>query len=171
MLTRAAPHHSVNELVGPRSALVRNLTEAYWAELDTAATYLASATNREGMTAGRIARRLRDAITSNLDHAQRLAVRIKQLHGPVPGPNDFPARRLAVGLPAEPHDNASVLEGAIEAATGAIARYQGILAVAPEAADWVTRDLAVQLIREKETHRQWLQGSLAELGESEASSI
>ena len=31
MLTRAAPHHSVNELVGPRSALVRNLTEAYWA--------------------------------------------------------------------------------------------------------------------------------------------
>ena len=120
MLTRAAPHHSVNELVGSRSALVRKLTEAYWAELETAATYLASSTNREGMTAGRIARRLCDAITSNLVHAQRLAVRIKQLHGAVPGPDDFSARQLALGPPAEPHDNASVLEGAIEAATAAI---------------------------------------------------
>lgn len=171
VLTRAAPHHSVNELVGPRSALVRKLTEAYWAELETAATYLASSTNREGITAGRIARRVCDAITSNLVHAQRLAVRIKQLHGPVPGPDDFSARQLALGPPAEPHHNASVLEGAIEAATAAIARYQGIVAVAPEAADWVTRDLAVQLIREKETHRQSLQGSLVELGESEASAI
>jgi bacterioferritin len=169
--TRAAPHHSVNELVGPRSALVRKLTEAYWAELETAATYLASSTNREGITAGRIARRVCDAITSNLVHAQRLAVRIKQLHGPVPSPDDFSARQLALGPPAEPHDNASVLEGAIEAATAAIARYQGIVAASPEAADWVTRDLAVQLIREKEIHRQWLQGSLVELGESEASAI
>lgn len=171
MLTRAAPHNSVNELVGPSSALVRNLTEAYWAELETAATYLASSTNRDGIAAGRIARRVRDAITSNLDHAERLAVRIKQLHGPVPGPDAFSARQLAVGSPAEPHDSASVLEGVIDAAAAAIARYQGIVAVAPEAADWVTRDLAVQLIREKETHRQRLQGSLAELAESEASAI
>lgn len=171
MLTRAAPHRSVNQLVGPRSALVRKLTDAYWAELETAATYLASSTNRDGITAGRIARRVRDAITSNLDHAQRLALRIKQLHGPVPGPDDFSARQVPAGSPAEPHDNASVLKGAIDAATAAIARYQGIVAVAPEAADWVTRDLAIQLIREKETHRQWLQESLAELAESEASAI
>jgi bacterioferritin len=171
VLTRAAPDHSINELVGPRSALIRNLTEAYWAELETAATYLASSTNREGITAGRIARRVRDAITSNLDHAQRLAVRIKQLHGLVPGPDDFSARQLAVGSPPEPHDHASVLEGTIDAATTAIARYQGIVAVAPEAADWVTRDLAVQLIREKQTHRQWLQESLVELAGPDASAI
>lgn len=171
VLTRAAPHHSVNELVGPRSALVRNLTEAYWAELDTAATFLASSTNREGIDAGRIARRLRDAITSNLDHGQRLAVRINQLHGPVPGADDFSARQLALGPPAAPYDNASVLEGAIEAATTAIGRYRGIVAVAPEAADWVTRDLAIQLIREKETHRQRLQRSVAELAEFDATAI
>jgi bacterioferritin len=171
VLTRAAPHHFASELVGPRSALVRKLTEAYWAELETAAAYLASSTNRGGMSGGRVARRVRDAITSNLDHAQRLAVRIKQLHGLVPGPDDFWVRELALGPPAEPHDDASVLEGAIEAATAGVARYQGIVAAAPEASDWVTRDLAVQLIRDKENHRASLQGSLAEVAESEASAI
>jgi bacterioferritin len=163
MLIRAAPDVSANNLVGPRSALVRKLTEAYWAEVETAATYATSSTNRDGIRAPRIAQRLRETITSSLDHAQRLANRIKQLHGPVPGSDDFSARQLALRPPAEPHDNALVLEGLVEAETAAIARYHGVVAVASEAADWVTQDLAVELIREKETQRQSLEAELAEL--------
>ncbi len=171
MLIRAAPPLSANNLVGPESALVRKLTEAYWGEIETAASYAASSTNRDGIHATGIARRRRDVITSNLDHAQRLATRIKQLHGPVPGPDDFAARQLVLRPPADPHDNASVLAGVVGAETAAIARYQGLVALAPEVADWITRDLAVQLIREKETHRQSLQAHLAELTEPEARAI
>jgi bacterioferritin len=166
MLTRAAPDLPASELVGPRSALVRKLTEAYWGELETMSKYVASATNRDSIHAPRIAQRLREAITSNLDHAQRLAIRIKQLHAPVPGPGDFSARQLSLRAPAEPDDSVSVLNGVVKAETAAIDRYRGIVALASEAADWITEDLAAHLIREKDTHRHSLQTYLAELTET-----
>jgi ferritin-like protein len=128
--------------------------------------YAASATNRESIHARRIAQHLRDAITSNVDHAQRLAARIQQLHGPLPSPGDFSARKLSLRPPAKPHDNVSLLHGVVKAETAAIDRYRDIIALASEAADWITQDLAADLIREKETRRESLQRYVAELTES-----
>jgi bacterioferritin len=152
--------------VGPRSALVRELTAAYWGELETMSDYVLSATNRDCIRTRLVAQCLRDAIACNLDHAQCLATRIKQLHGPVPGADDFSVRELRLAEPAEPHDNISLLIAVVGAETAAIARYGRIAAVATSAGDWITQNLAARLVREKETHRELLRGNLAELAES-----
>lgn len=128
--------------------------------------HVASATNRDGIHARQIAQRLRELSTSNLDHAQRLAIRIKQLHGPVPGADDFFARELRIEAPAEPHDSVSVLRAVVEAESAAIDRYWRIAAVATEGGDWITQDLAIGLVREKEAHRDLLESYLGELTES-----
>jgi bacterioferritin len=164
--TTAAPHLPASDPVGPRSALVRTLTEAYWRELETVSSFVASATNRDGIRARPIARCLREAIASELDHAQRLAIRIKQLHGSVPGADDFTARKLYLRPPAEPLDSVSVLTAMIEAETAAIDRDRAIVAAASDAGDWITQDLAIQLIQEKQSHRRSLQSYVAELAKS-----
>lgn len=128
--------------------------------------HVASATNRDGIRARHIAQRLREAIACNLDHAQRLAIRIKAVHGPVPGPADFIARELRLDAPADPHDSVPVLTAVVEAETAAIDRYWSISSVATDAHDRITQDLAVQLAREKEAHRGLLQSQLGELTDS-----
>ncbi len=125
--------------------------------------YVASSTNRDGIHARRIALCLRDAIACNLDHAHRLAMRIKSVHGPVPGPADFSARELSLQAPAHPHDSVSVLTAMIEAETAAIDQYWSIASLATDAHDWITRDLAIQLAREKDAHLGSLQSHLGEL--------
>ncbi len=166
MLTTPAPHLSASDLVGPRSALVRELTEAYWGEVETVSRYVASSTNRDGIRGPGIAQCLREGITCNLDHAHRLAMRIRSAHGRVPGPANFSAREFRLEAPADPHDSASVLTAVIQAETAAIDRYWSIATVATEAHDWITRDLAIRLAREKERHRELLQSYLGELTDS-----
>lgn len=156
------------ELVGPRSALVRKLTEAYWGEIETVRDYVASSTNRDGMRAERISSSLREAIACHLDHAQRLAMRISRLHGPIPGPDDLSERLLSLRAPADPLDSMAVLTGLIEAETAAVERYRRITAVAADALDWVTEGLVAQLIRESETCHQLLQSDLTNLQKSSA---
>jgi bacterioferritin len=153
--------------VGPRSALVEELTAAYWGELETVSSYVVSATNRDCIAARHVAYCLRDAIQCNLDHAHRLATRIKQLHGPVPGADDFSARELYLAAPAEPDDSASVLAAVFGAEAAAIDRYRRIATVATSAGDWITRNLAARLVREKEAQRERLRGRLVESAEFE----
>ncbi len=155
-LARSQDDARLTELVGPRSALVRQLTAAYWQEIETTINYAASSTNRDGIEGARIGRAVRETITSDLKHAQQVALRIRQLHAPAPSPNDFATRQLSTRPPAEPLDNVRLLTGLIEAETAAIERYRRIAALASEARDWITGNLTNQVIREKETHRQRL---------------
>jgi bacterioferritin len=149
--------------VGPRSALVRLLTDAYWGELQTVSAYVMSSTNRDGIRAPHIGAALREAIANNLDHAQRLAVRIKQLHGPVPDSDGFATRALRLRPPEDAFDHRSVLSGVIEAEAAAINRYRRIVATL-DPADWVTRDLLTRLIDEKRSIRHRLESHLANSG-------
>jgi ferritin-like protein len=160
-LTRSTADAHVTELVGPRSTLVRELIAAYWHEIDTVSNHAASSTNREGIDGERIARTVREAVASGLRSAQQVATRIHRLHGGVPSPDEFATRQSRLRPPAEPLDNLSVLGGLIEAETAAIERYQLIAAAASEAHDWVTQQLAAQIMREKEIQRQSLRGLLA----------
>lgn len=166
MGTEGPSSRAVTEVVGPRSPLVYQLTAAYWRELETVSNYAASATNRDGVRAPEIGRYLRDAIASALDHAQRLAIRIRQLHGPAPRADDFLVRDLRLGPPPEPQDDISVLTAMLEVQTAAIDRYWGIAAVATDSRDWITQDVAIQFVREKETHRDVLETCLNELTKS-----
>jgi bacterioferritin len=163
MLIHTGPNSDadVTESVGPRSALACWLTDAYWGEIQTVSAYVMSSTNRDCIRASRIGRCLREAIACNLDHAQRLAIRIKQLHGPAPCPDDFGARALRLRPPEEALDHLSVLSGVIEAEAAAINRYRQIVATL-DPADWVTRDMVIELIREKRALHQQLESYLAE---------
>jgi bacterioferritin len=153
-LTRSASDAPITDLVGPRSAVVRELIAAYWHEIETVSNYVASSTNRAGVHGESIARSVRDAVASDLRHAQQVAVRLRRLHAAVPNPEEFATRQPRLRPPAEPVDNSSVLRGLIEAETSAIERYQRIAAAASEAHDWVTRDLAARIMREKESQCQ-----------------
>jgi bacterioferritin len=162
-LTRSARDAHTTDLVGPRSAVVRELIAAYWHEIETVSNYVASSTNRDGVRAESIARSVRGAVASDVRHAQQVAFRIRRLHARVPNPEEFATRQPRLRPPAEPVDNFSVLGGLIEAETSAIERYRRIAAAASEAHDWVTRDLVARIMREKESQRQ----SLGDLLEAE----
>ncbi len=163
MLTHAKPSSEahVTDPVGPRSALVRRLTDAYWDEIQTVSAYATSSTNRDGIRALRVGGSLREAIACNLDHAQRLTMRIRQLHGRVPGPDDFATRALRLEAPEAARDHLPVLSGVIEAQAAAIDRYRRIVRTL-DPTDWVTRDLLIQLIRDKRALRQQLESHLVD---------
>lgn len=144
-------------MVGPRSALVRELTGAYWHEIETVTNHMMSSTNRGGIRAARIADSIRETIASDLKHAQRVAIRIRRLHAAAPDRDDFVRRQPCLRPPAEPLDNLLLLGDLIDAETAAIETYRRIGAIAPEAHDWVTQDLANRIRREKEAHRQSLE--------------
>src|SRR5947209_4913629 len=112
-LARSAGDSHITDLVGPRSAVVRELIAAYWHEIETVSNYAASSTNREGIRADSIARSVRDTVASDLRHAQQVAVRIRRLHAAAPSPEEFRQHRLRPA--AEPLDNFSVLAGLIAA--------------------------------------------------------
>ena len=162
MLTATRSHGEARAigLVGPRSALVRELTAAYWQEIETVSNYVTSSTNRGGIRAERIARSFRETLASHLEHAQEVAISVGQLHVAPPGPDDFATRQPDLRPPAEPHDNLSVLTGLIDAETTAVERYRRIAALASEAYDSVTQGLANRIMREKGVHRQSLSSLL-----------
>ena len=122
--------------------------------------YVASSVNREGIGAESIARSIRETIAANLRHAHQVGVRIRRLHGAVPGPDEFATRQPRLRSPAEPLDNVSVLGGLSEAETAAIDRYRRIAAAASEAHDPITQDLAGRIMREKENQRHSLRSFL-----------
>lgn len=163
MLTATRSHRDARatDLVGPKSALVRELTAAYWHELESVTSHLTSSTNRDGIRAERIAGSIHQVIAADVKHAQQVAIRIRQLHGTPPGPDEFAARKLRLRPPAEPLDNDSALTSLIEAETAAIERYRRIAALASEAHDWITQGLVNQITCEKETHGQSLRSFLA----------
>jgi ferritin-like protein len=160
-LARSAGDAHITELVGPRSALVRELIAAHWHEIENVSNYVASSTNRGGIRAEAIARSVRETVVSELRHAHQVAVRIQRLHAEVPSPDEFVTRQPSLRPPAGPLDNFSVLAGLIEAETSAIERYERIATAALEAHDWVTQRLAAGIMREKEMQRRSL-GSLLE---------
>lgn len=163
MLTVTRPHDEARamDLVGPESALVRELTAAYWHELQSVTDHLASATNRDGVRGERIAGTIHEVMSADLKHAQQVAIRIAQLSGAQPSPDEFAAQKLHLRAPADPHDHSSALRSLIEAEATALERYRRIAAVATEAYDWVTQRLADQIVREKVVHRDSLESLLA----------
>src|SRR5436309_8641800 len=72
-----------------REEIVELLTKAYWMEIETVMSYIANSVNPDGVRAQEISEALEEDIQEELGHAQRLARRIKELYGVVPGSTDF----------------------------------------------------------------------------------
>jgi bacterioferritin len=144
-----------------RERIVEMLTKAYWMEIETVMSYLASSVNPDGVRAQEIVASLREDIQEELGHATQFANRIKELYGIVPGSMDFQAEQSYLQPPEHQTDIVHVIEGVIEAETGAIDYYNEIIA-ATEESDPVTNDMVIAILHDEEGHRRLFEGFLRE---------
>jgi len=144
-----------------KKKIVENLTKSYWLEIETVMNYISNSINLDGVRAEEIKKSLAVDITEELTHAQRLAKRIKELDGTVPGSFDFKAGQKKLQTLQDTTDVVSVIEGVIEAEKGAIEQYNKLIKLC-DGVDYVTQDLCIQLLGMEESHRIEFQGFLKE---------
>jgi bacterioferritin len=157
------PHQGIysDEMKDDREQLIELLTRAYWMEIETVMSYIANSINPDGVRAQEIIESLQEDIQEELGHATRFGQRIKELYGVVPGSLDFNAEQSYLQPPDEQTDIVHVIKGVIEAETGAIEHYNGIIEFC-EGRDPVTQDMVIDILRDEEGHRRLFEGFLRE---------
>jgi bacterioferritin len=144
-----------------REEIVELLKAAYWMEIESVMSYLASSVNPDGVRAQEIREALEEDVEEELGHARQFANRIKELYGVVPGSLEFRAEQSSLQPPEEQTDIVHVIRGVIEAETGAIEHYNRIIEAA-DGVDWVTQDMVIDVLRDEEGHRRLFEGFLRE---------
>jgi bacterioferritin len=130
-------------------------------EIETVISYLANSTNPDGVRAQEIIESLKEDVQEELGHARQFAARIKELYGVVPGSMEFQAEQSYLQPPEHQTDIVHVIKGVIEAETGAIEHYNGIIEMTEEV-DPVTQDMVIAILRDEEGHRRLFEGYLRE---------
>ena len=133
--------------------IVDNLVISYWMEIETVINYISNSINLDGVRAEEIKKSLAVDVTEELGHAQRIAKRIKEIDGTVPGSLEFKPVQKYLQPSADSTDVVTVIEGVIEAENGAIAQYNKLIKLC-DGTDYVTQDLCVQLLGMEESHRR-----------------
>ena len=144
-----------------KKGIIENLTKSYWMEIETVMNYISNSVNLDGVRAEEIKKSLAVDITEEITHAQRLAKRIKELGGTVPGSLDFKAVQTKLQTLEDTTNVVSVIEGVIEAENGAIKQYNKLIKMC-DGVDYVTQDLCIQLLGMEESHRIEFTGFLKE---------
>ena len=134
-----------------REEIVELLTQAYWMEMETVMSYLANASNLDGIRAEEVAEALDKDVDEELGHARAFARRIKELYGTPPGSAEFTSSQSFLQPPADATDVVTVIRGVIEAESGAIAHYNRIIE-ACDGVDWATQDMVIEILRDEEGH-------------------
>lgn len=142
--------------------IVKLLQAAYAAELETVANYLANSVWLDGLYAEEVKESLAEDIEEELGHARQLAQRIKTLGGRPPGSLELGWTQKSLQPPKDSTDMLRVIKGVIEAEESAIAGYRKIIK-ACDGIDYVTQDLAVELLGDEEEHRCLFVGFLKSL--------
>ena len=145
-----------------REQLVELLTKAYWMEIETVMSYIANSINPDGVRAREVIDSLEKDIQEELGHAQQFGHRIKELYGTVPGSSAFAAEQTYLQPPGDNIDVVHVIEGVIEAETGAIEHYNKIIEFCDEHGDPVTADMVTTILADEEGHRRLFEGFLRE---------
>ncbi|MEQ8787263.1 MAG: ferritin-like domain-containing protein [Pirellulaceae bacterium] len=140
---------------------IKLLLQAYAAELETVANYLAMSVNLDGVRAEEVKNALAGDITEELGHAQRLAHRIKQLGGGVPGFTGLKATGGELETQSDSTDVEAAIRRVIDDEKTAIALYRKIIEDT-DGEDFVTQDLATQLLADEEEHRTQFESFLKE---------
>ena len=141
--------------------IIDELVTAYAMELETVQNYIAASTNLDGVRSEVIKNALASDITEELTHAQTLANRIKTIGGVVPGSLSLPRSQETLQPLADTTDVVGVIKGVIDAENGAIAQYNKIIQVS-DGRDYVTQDMAIELLSGEEQHRREFIGFLKE---------
>ena len=144
-----------------KKEIVKNLIISYWMEIETVMNYIANSINLDGVRAEEIKKSLQVDVAEEIAHAQTLAKRIKELDGVVPSSMEFKAVQKYLQSPKDSTDVVSVIEGVIEAETGAIAQYNKIIKLC-DGVDYVTQDLVIRLLAQEESHKIEFRGFLKE---------
>lgn len=137
--------------------IIDELHKAYWAEMETVMNYLAHATNLDGVSAEEIKGKLNNEINDELGHAKKIASRIKELEGRVRGSDTFSANQKTLQAIDDTTDVKYVIDGVIDAENEAIKTYKSIINLS-EGNDFVTQDLATQILADEESHKTVFEG-------------
>ncbi len=144
-----------------RQHVVELLTKAYWMEIETVMSYLAAATNLDGVRAQEIKQSLEADVEEELGHARLFAKRIKELYGVVPGSQGFAAEQSFLQPGEEQTDVVHIIRGVIKAETGAIEHYTRIVEETDQV-DPVTQDMVIDILHDEQAHRRLFEGFMRE---------
>lgn len=133
--------------------VVSLLREAYSDEIETVSNYMANAIYLSTFHGEQVADELMEDIEEELEHAEELGYRLRYYGETPPGSMSLDAVQESLQPPAESSDVLSVIEGVIEAEQDAIDTYEELIEAADEADDYVTEDLAVELLEEEQRHK------------------
>lgn len=137
------------------------LIESYNAEIETIMNYLANGVNLEGIRADHVKESLLADVDEELGHAKELAKRIHTLGGTVPGSLSLNWTQQVMQPREDTTDVAAIIRGVIKAEEDAIAGYEKIIK-ACEGVDYVTQDLAIELLGDEQEHRRQFMAYLRE---------
>jgi len=151
-----------DENAAKREELNGLLVRAYWMELETVMSYLCNSINPDGIRAQEIIESLEKDIQEELGHARQFGQRIKELYGVVPGSMDFTPEQKFLQPPTQQTNIVHVIDGVIEAETGAIEHYNRIIEFC-DGLDWVTQDMVIAILHDEEGHRRLFEGFRREL--------
>jgi bacterioferritin len=141
--------------------IISNLIKSYWMEIETVINYISNSVNLDGVRAEEIKKSLSVDILEEINHAQLLAKRIKELGGSVPGSMELKAEQKYLQTLTDTTDVVSVIEGVIQAEDGAVKQYNKLIKLC-EGKDYVTQDLCIRLLGMEESHRIEFKGFLKE---------
>jgi bacterioferritin len=144
-----------------KEEIVASLIKAYNMEVETVLNYLANSLDLEGVRAEFIKQALATDIQEELNHAQQLGHRIKQLGGSIPGSLSLKMTQKSLQPPPDTTDVVDVIRGVLKAEEDAISQYRWIIKQT-DGEDYVTQDLAITLLSAEEEHRQQFEGYLKE---------
>ena len=152
---------------GKHQATIVALQKAYSMEMETVANYLADSVNLDGVMAEEIKKTLITEVAAELEHARRLANRIKQLHGHVPGPTDIEITHSHMDAGDSRTDVEAVIRAVIADESAATEHYRQIIQDT-EGSDYVTQDLCIELLGDEEEHLTLFEGFLKSYKPEEA---
>lgn len=141
------------------------LRKAYADEMETVMNYLTNSIVLDGVSAEEVKESLEVDIQEELNHAEQLGQRLKQLDERPPGSYEFEARQESLQPPEDSTDVLSVIDGVLEAEEDAIETYRSLISAARDADDPVTEDLAVTILSDEEAHRTEFRGFKREYGD------
>ncbi|SEO55317.1 bacterioferritin [Halogranum amylolyticum] len=142
------------------------LKKAYGDEIETVMNYMTNSIVLDGIHAEEIKESLQADIQEELDHAQMIGQRLKQLDERPPGSADFTAHQDSLQPPEDTTNVLSVIDGVLDAEEDAIETYRSLVDAAEEAGDPVTEDLAVTILADEEAHRTEFRGFKKEYDDS-----
>ncbi len=145
---------------GLQQQIITELKHAYEMELETVINYLANSIHMDGLLAQEIRETLKQDIGEELGHATQLAERLKILHSDIPGSLSLNFEQKQLQPPADTTDLLSVINGVIAGEKAAIAQYEKIIDLADDADDYVTEDVAIQILGQEQQHLREFEGFL-----------